>query len=63
MAQNCLLLREKTVRIHLTRALDDTNPQVLVEFERYFVHDAEIPGIAEYRQILRKCKAFWILRK
>lgn len=43
----------------LDAALDDTNPQVLVEFERYFVHDAEIPGIAEYRQILRKCKAFW----
>ena len=43
----------------LDAALADTNPQVLVEFERYFVHDAQIPGIAEYRQILRKCKAFW----
>ncbi|NLB56671.1 MAG: hypothetical protein GX811_13090, partial [Lentisphaerae bacterium] len=43
----------------LDAALDDTNPQVLMEFERYFVHDAQIPGIAEYRQVLRKCKAFW----
>lgn len=43
----------------LDAAFDDTNPQVLMEFERYFVHDAQIPGIAEYRQVLKKCKAFW----
>lgn len=43
----------------LDAALDDTNPQVLVEFERCFIHDTQIPGIAEYRQILKKCKTFW----
>jgi hypothetical protein len=43
----------------LDAALDDTNPKVLVEFERYFVHDEQIPGIAEYRQILTECKVFW----
>lgn len=43
----------------LDAALDDNNPEVLVEFERYFVHDNQIPGIEEYRKILRKCKNFW----
>lgn len=43
----------------LDAALDDSNPQVLVEFERYFVHDNQIPGIVEYRNILNKCKTFW----
>lgn len=43
----------------LDAALDDDNPNVLVEFERYFVHDNQIPGIEEYRKILRKCKKFW----
>lgn len=43
----------------LDAAFDDNNPQVLVEFERYFVHDNQVPGIAEYRKILNKCKTFW----
>lgn len=43
----------------LDAALDDNNPEVLVEFERYFVHDNQIPGIEEYRKILSKCKNFW----
>jgi hypothetical protein len=43
----------------LDAALDDNNPEVLVEFERYTVHDNQIPGIEEYRKILRKCKNFW----
>ena len=42
----------------LDAALDD-DTQVLVEFECYFVQDNQIPGIIEYRQILRKCKEFW----
>jgi len=43
----------------LDAALDGNNPNVLVEFERYFVHDNQIPGIEEYRKILRRCKTFW----
>ena len=43
----------------LDAAIDDDNPNVLVEFERYFVHDNQIPGIEEYRKILKKCKTFW----
>lgn len=43
----------------LDAALDDTNPQVLVEFERYFVSADKIPGMIEYREILSKCKLFW----
>lgn len=43
----------------LDAAMDDNNPQVLVEFERYCVSNNQIPGIAEYRQILKKCKEFW----
>lgn len=43
----------------LDAALDDNNPKVLVEFERYFIHDNQIPGIVKYREILQKCKNFW----
>ena len=43
----------------LDAALDDNNPDVLVEFERYFVCENQIPGIIEYRNILKKCKTFW----
>lgn len=43
----------------LDAALDDNNPDVLVEFERYFVSKNQIPGIVEYRKILNKCKTFW----
>lgn len=40
-------------------AIDDNNPHVLVEFERYFIDSSRIPGITEYRNILNKCKSFW----
>lgn len=43
----------------LDAALDDNNPEVLVEFERYFIHDDQIPGIVQYRDILEKCRNFW----
>lgn len=43
----------------LDAALNDSNPDVLVEFERYFVPKKQIPGIMEYRNILKKCKDFW----
>lgn len=43
----------------LDAALDDNNIDVMVEFERYFVAANQIPGFAEYRKILKKCKAFW----
>lgn len=43
----------------LDAALNDSNPDVLVEFERYFVPSKQIPGIMEYRNILKKCKDFW----
>lgn len=43
----------------LDAAIDDNNPHVLVEFERYFIDSSRIPGIAEYRNILNKCKSFW----
>ena len=43
----------------LDASIDDTNPRVIVEFERYFVNDNQIPGIEEYRNILKKCKSFW----
>lgn len=43
----------------LDAALDDNNPKVLVEFERYFIHDNQIPGIVKYREILQKCRNFW----
>lgn len=43
----------------LDAALDDAHPNVLVEFERYFVQDNRIPGMAEYRKILKMCKLFW----
>lgn len=43
----------------LDAAIDDNSPNVLVEFERYFVQDNQIPGIEDYRNVLKKCKAFW----
>lgn len=43
----------------LDAALDDDNLAVLVEFERYFIPTNQIPGIVEYRNILKKCKMFW----
>lgn len=43
----------------LDAALDDDNPNVIVEFERYFIDSSQIPGIQTYRDILEQCKAFW----
>lgn len=43
----------------LDAASDETDPRVLVEFERYSVQNAQIPGIEEYRRILENCKSFW----
>lgn len=43
----------------LDAALDDNNPDVLVEFERHFVPTQQIPGVVEYRNILKKCQHFW----
>lgn len=43
----------------LDAALNDNNPEVFVEFERYFIGSDKIPGIVEYRDILQKCKKFW----
>lgn len=43
----------------LDAALDDNAPDVLVEFERYLMSTNQIPGIVEYRNILKKCKTFW----
>lgn len=47
----------------LDAAIDDNNPEVLVEFERYFIRDNQIPGITEYRKILEKCMKFWNMSK
>lgn len=43
----------------LDAAMDDDNPNVMVEFERYYIDTNIIPGIEEYRGILSKCKSFW----
>lgn len=42
----------------LDAALNDSNPDVLVEFERYFVPSKQIPGIMEYRNILKNVRIF-----
>lgn len=43
----------------LDAAMDDDNPEVVVEFERYFVDESQVPGLEEYREVLKSCKAFW----
>lgn len=43
----------------LDAAIDDDNPRVVVEFERYYVSEEQIPGINEYREVLASCKDFW----
>lgn len=43
----------------LDAAINDENPDVVVEFERYFIPKKKIPGIYEYKQIVEKCKIFW----
>lgn len=43
----------------LDAASDDNNPNVLVEFERYFVPTKQIPGVVEFGNILKKCQDFW----
>ena len=35
------------------------NFNVMVEFERYYISTSQIPGIEEYRDVLKKCEAFW----
>ena len=44
----------------LDAALNEDNPMVCVEFERYFVKEDDIPGICEYRRILKQCSKFGI---
>lgn len=43
----------------LDAPIDEENPNVLVEFEKYFVEWNQIPGMKEYRHILSNCKSFW----
>lgn len=43
----------------LDAALDDDNPKVLVEFERYSISNTQVPSMEEYRQILQRCRDFW----
>lgn len=43
----------------LDAALDDENPKVIVEFECRCIPKEQIPGMADYCQVLGKCKAFW----
>lgn len=43
----------------LDAAANDDNPNVLVEFERYFISRTQIPGMSEYSKILKDCKDFW----
>lgn len=52
-------LARESCQNSLDAALDDNAPDVLVEFERYSVPTDQIPGIADYRDILKKCKTFW----
>lgn len=43
----------------LDAAVNDDNPEVIVEFYRYRVTDSQIPGMEEYRSALQKCQMFW----
>lgn len=52
-------LARETCQNSLDAALDDENPAVKVEFYRYLVSEEQIPGMAEYRKVLEKCKDFW----
>ena len=46
----------------LDAALDDDNLDVVVEVERYFIPTNQIPGIVEYRNILKNARCFGIDR-
>ena len=43
----------------LDAVVNDNNSNVMVEFERYYISTSQIPGIEEYRDVLKKCEAFW----
>lgn len=43
----------------LDAAADENNPNVVVEFEKYFVKWNQIPGMNDYREVLADCRAFW----
>lgn len=43
----------------LDAAIDTERPNVSVEFERYLIANDQIPGVSEYKQILKNCKEFW----
>lgn len=43
----------------LDAAIDDDNPNVIVEFFRHFVSENQIPGLVEYKDVLKKCKLCW----
>ena len=43
----------------LDAALNDSGTPVLVEFEKHFLPNDNIPGITEFRDVLQKCKKAW----
>jgi len=43
----------------LDAAINDEDPCVRVEFECSHVDSTNVPGINDYREILKKCKDFW----
>lgn len=43
----------------LDAPVDENNPSVLVEFEKYYLNWSSIPGMADYRNLLSACKKFW----
>lgn len=57
--QELVSLAREICQNSLDAANDESNPNVIVEFERYFITENQIPGIDEYRGILNKCKDFW----
>lgn len=38
---------------------DEDNPNVFVEFEKYYVNSSDVPGMQDYRNILQSCSDFW----
>lgn len=38
---------------------DENNPNVVVEFEKYYLNCSSIPGMKDYRELLKACKEFW----
>ena len=41
-------------------AVADENSAVIVEFQRHEIYSSDIPGCNEYKNILNKCREFWI---